>query len=66
MSDEPLYCPSCGKEIGIDCACTYDFEYDPAPPRERYYCECCGVIPASGKECKFYGYGGANTEGCES
>lgn len=55
MSDEPLYCPACGRE---HCGCS-----DEAREAGRY-CEACGVIPAPGKECRFYKEGGQ--EGCES
>lgn len=47
MSDEPLYCPTCGKE---SCNC--------GPEAEGPYCHTCGVIPAPGMECQFYKKGG--------
>jgi len=66
MSEEPLYCPSCGKEWGPgpdDCRCDYDMAVDPDPPRDQRYCQVCGVIPAVGGECHFYKAGG-NARGC--
>ena len=64
MSDEPLFCPLCGDEIGPDHRnCGFDFEAD--VPREKRHCEVCGVIPRDGFECHFYQRGG-NREGCRS
>jgi hypothetical protein len=54
VSDEPLYCSTCGQEC-----CDHDL--DAVGP----YCETCGVIPASGKECYFHKQGG-RPEPCES
>ena len=58
MSDEPLFCPWCGLEIGDGCECTANPETRPMPKRIDCYCEVCGVIPALGKECHFYVQGG--------
>ena len=57
-AEEPLYCPVCGREWGVDplCDCN-DAEGGP-------YCHVCGVIPAPGGECKFFKAGG-NETGCE-
>jgi hypothetical protein len=63
MSDEPLYCPWCGLEIGCGCECSKDLEFDDLPPRESRYCEVCGIIPALGEHCAFYAKGG-NRTGC--
>lgn len=54
MSDEPLFCPWCGLEIGGGCICEHDSYETPLPHRDKRYCEFCGIIPAPGKECKFY------------
>jgi hypothetical protein len=54
VSDEPLYCAACGRE---DCACDQD--------ADGLYCQACGVIPAPGKECKFYKEGGLEKR-CET
>lgn len=59
--DEPLYCPWCGNEVGIDCKCEHDAFETPLPKREKRYCETCGVIPALGQECQFYKKGGKNS-----
>lgn len=65
MSDEPLYCTWCGHEVGSkECTCGVS-TWESAPPREKRYCDVCGVIPAQGKHCKFYDRGGNNT-GCET
>lgn len=63
MAEEPLYCPWCGGEIGIDCKCEHDSFETPLPKREKRYCEVCGVVPAPGKECKYYVANG-NETGC--
>ena len=64
MSDEPLYCPACGVEIGPDHKdCDYDYN-SPVLPRAERYCDVCGVIPAGGKECQFYCGVQGNTRGC--
>lgn len=56
MSDEPLYCPACGREWGVEgCDCGSD--------AEGPYCHVCGVVPAPGMECKFYRDGGRD-DGC--
>jgi hypothetical protein len=55
MSDEPLYCPHCGAEdFGCDC------DPEQVPPREKRFCQVCGVIPRPGGECKFYAAGGSD------
>ena len=62
MSDEPLYCPACGLEIGPDhVGCLYD---GASLPRDIRYCEVCGVVPRLGGECHFYADGG-RTQYCE-
>src|SRR5581483_1827371 len=63
MSDEPLYCPWGGYELGCGCECEHDAYETPLPLREKRYCDVCGVIPAPGMECKFYQSGG-NSTGC--
>jgi hypothetical protein len=47
VSDEPLYCTTCGLEWG-DCAHPLpgDAGYSPGP-----FCEVCGIIPAPGHQC---------------
>ena len=67
MSDEPLYCQSCGKEIGgfcsgDPCTCPDDVAL---PERAERYCETCGVVPDRGEECQFYMRGG-RISGCVS
>lgn len=54
MSDEPIYCEKCGAE---ECECDFG--------AEGPYCMACGVVPAPGRECKFYKTGG-NETGCEA
>ena len=64
MSDEPLYCPSCGVELGPEHNCNWNYESDTFPDRENRYCEVCGVIPKVGGECAFYDEF-SNRWGCE-
>ena len=73
MSDEPLFCPACGKEWGSgpdDCKCDYEtpdgraFVPHQEIPRERRFCHVCGIVPGPGLECHFYQDGG-RAKGCE-
>ena len=60
--EEPLYCPTCGRDWTKGCSCPWP-EVAP-PPREERYCHICGVIPAGGLECPFYDPPGSNKLGC--
>jgi hypothetical protein len=44
MSDEPLYCPACGDEIGPDhrTSCTFHPDLWSGDVSELVYCEICG------------------------
>jgi hypothetical protein len=46
MSDEPLYCPACGKE---NCSCPLP---DELAPGQRIYCEICGAQTAPDGPCE--------------
>ena len=43
MSDEPLYCLTCGGELGADCLCTPSGWPDATAAENVAYCHTCGV-----------------------